>query len=472
MAGFSAFERLLADCRTNIHRFVREILRVKPTEQQDKLFELVQYETFAPVEQRKEGKGIFVASGQGTGKTLGTGCVAAFRTVQERGSLTLATAPTQRQVEDQWISEFERTIANSHPEFRPKWRIDKKKVTFAGMNKWGIITATSNRPENVAGYHQNNMTVIVDEAAGIERPIWQTLKGTLTQAHNLLLAIGNPRTRDTEFFDAFHKDIRLYHTLNWNAEESPNVNRAHIKKMEEEYGRDSDVFRVRVLGLFPNEDPNVVIRFEDLLHACRETKFIYHFQKQHPQEESVVRQFGIDLARFGSDESVIVARIGMAEVGKKYFSKCEPADVIAYAFDWQRQLGWEDDRTWFCVDAGGMGQGVMTLFRDSGKQWFEFHSQGKPFEPNTFKDGITEAYFNLRMLTRQRCLHLKEDQQTFSQLVNRQYRYDQGLFRLESKDEYLVRVGTEEYTSPDRADATALAFYPYASSGMTTLPIL
>ncbi|MEY5098843.1 MAG: hypothetical protein RJA36_1562, partial [Pseudomonadota bacterium] len=53
-----------------------------------------------------------------------------------------------------------------------------------------------------------------------------------------------------------------------------------------------------------------------------------------------------------------------------------------------------------------------------------------------------------------------------NQMVSRQYRYDQGVFRLESKDEFLKRVGTEEYTSPDRADAKALAFYPHACGGM------
>ncbi len=59
----------------------------------------------------------------------------------------------------------------------------------------------------------------------------------------------------------------------------------------------------------------------------------------------------------------------------------------------------------------------------------------------------------------------------FTQLVSRQYRYTDGKFRLESKDEFLKRVGTEEYSSPDRADAIAMAYYPYASDGMTSQPI-
>lgn len=468
--NFSPFALQLRECCKNIHRFSREMCRFFPTDQQAELFEKVQFETFAPLDQTK--KGIFCASGQGPGKTAATAVAALFRAFQVRDSMVLVTSPTRRQVEDIWISELRRRVGAAPLEFQRMLDIKKTSVTIQGREKWGIITATSNRPENVQGYHENNLTVIVDEASGIGRSIWQTLKGTLTQPNNLLIGIGNPNERDTEFFDAFNKDAGLYHLMNWSSEDSPNVDKKHIQRMEEEYGRDSDVFRVRVLGLFPRESPNVVIRYEDLLFACRQMPFLVAFQNQVPQEGKNVRQFGIDLARFGSDESSISVRYNSAEVGTKNFSKREPSEVIAYAFNWQRELGWHDEETWYCVDAGGMGQGVMHMFYEANKQLFEFHSQGKPFEPATYFDAITEAYFHLRRLTRGQTVHLKEDQMSFSQLVSRQYRYDKGLFRLESKDEYLKRVGTDEYTSPDRADAKALAFYPYASSGMNTLPIV
>lgn len=444
-----------------------------PTWQQEELFEKVQFETFAPIENTK--KGIFVSSGQGPGKTAATCVAAAFRMLQRPKSLVLVTSPTKRQVDDIWMSEFGRRIAKAPFELQRMLTINKTSVVVEGVDKWGIITATSNRPENVQGYHEDNLTVLVDEASGVARPIWHTLKGTLTQPGNLLIGIGNPNDRDTEFFDAFNKDSDLYHLLIWNAEESPNVDKKHIEKMAAEFGRDSDTYRVRVLGLFPRESPDVVIRYEDLLYACRKQKFQDLFAKAHPIEGSVRRQFGIDLARFGSDESVVVARMGLAEVGKRWYSKCEPAEVIRATFEWQRELGWNDGQTIYCVDAGGMGQGTMHLFYDAGKQVFEFHSQGTPFESGKFKHAITEAYWNLRYLTRNQQIFIREDNQTFQQMVTRRYRYQdvggRNLLRLETKDEFMVRVGREEYTSPDRADATALAFYPYAgASGFVIAP--
>lgn len=462
----SRFLRELDKSLGDIHKFSRDILRFKPTKQQAQLLDLVQFETFAPVSERL--KGIAVKSGQGPGKTAICTVAGLFRLLQSPGRLVLVTAPTRRQVEDIWVAELNRRVSGGQSGLQQLLDIQKQKIRVKGFKKWEIATATSVKPENVQGYHDPALTVIVEEASGIERKIWGTLKGTITGAENLLIAIGNPNDRDTEFFDMFNKDKQLYHRLTWNAEESPNVDKKHIERMAREYGRDSDVYRVRVLGEFPTESPNVVIRYEDLLYACREMLFLKAMMSQTPYDGGPRKQFGIDLARFGGDESVIVPRYNSAMVGMRQFSKREPADVIRHAFEWQRELGWDDSSTVYCIDAGGMGQGVLHMFYENNKRVFEFHSNGTPSEPQVYKDRITEAYFHLRLLSREHLLHLKEDQNTFHQLVSRQYRYDQGLFRLESKDEFLKRVGTEEYTSPDRADAVALAFYPHACGGIDT----
>lgn len=464
--NLSPFTKKLQDVSKSIFRFSREIMNFEPTKQQAQLLEKVQFETFAPLEQIK--KGIFVASGQGPGKTSATAVCAAFRLIQVKDSLVVVTSPTAVQCQDIWIGEFRRRIGKSVPEFQRLFDISNRKVSYCGRDSWGIRTRTASREANAQGYHETNMTVIADEASGIPRSIWQVFKGTLTQPGNLLIGVGNPNDRDTEFFDAFNKDAHLYHTLVWSSEDSPNVDKSHIKKMEAEYGRESDAFRVRVLGQFPRESPNVVIRYEDVIHAFRKTSFLEFFMVRTMEERYDTRQFGIDLARFGSDESVICARINSATVGYRYFSKMEPADVLLNAMAWQKELGWPDAGTVYCVDAGGMGQGCMNELYRHRKRVFEFHSQGTPSNADMFHDAITEAYFQLKNLTRNKAIHMKEDNQLLAQLVNRQYKYDNdGKFRLESKDEYKDRKETEEYTSPDRADATALAFYPYAGGGVS-----
>lgn len=469
--AISRFNAAMKAAQSDIHKFCR-ILNFKPTNQQERLLQVVQDQTFCRQEHRK--KGIACKSGQGPGKTKFAVVAGQWRTLQAMNEQTVVTAPTMRQVKDVFMTELSKTVAKADPDYQKCLRIDTTKATFFGMKDWKIATATSTRPENIQGYHSAGMTIIVDEASGILRPIWQTIKGTTTGPENLIIAIGNPNDRDTEFFDMFGKDIANYSTHTWSAEDSPNVSRKHILDMEREYGRESDVFRVRVLGEFPRENPNAVIRYEDLLWACEQSSFATCFRLQAPTDDEQgkpTRQFGIDLARFGGDEGVIVARYNSAVVGQRVFVKKDPAEVIRAAFAWQRDLGWSDKDTRYCCDAGGMGQGSMHLFYENNKEVFEFHSQGTPFETQTFHDAISEAYWTLRRLTRGHHIHLKKDSTTFNQLVSRQYRFTDGKIRLESKDEFLIRVGTEEYSSPDRADAVAMAFYPYAGGGMRSLPV-
>lgn len=457
---FSKFESVYNRALSDIRVFAREIMGMSPTWQQDQLFDLVQYETFAPVHLLK--KGIAVKSGQGPGKSAATTVVALWRLLRRPGNMVLVTAPTMRQVEDVWIGRLQEWVSKAPVELQQLLDIQKKRVLVNDMQDWRILTATGVKADNVSGYHHPEMTVIADEASGIKRLIWSALKGTLTQERNLLVAIGNPNLRETEFFDMFNKDSHLYHTLTWDSRRSPNVDKRHIKKMADEFGEDSDVYRVRVMGEFPRESPNVVIRYEDLLRACRETAFLKAFQVEIPEDGGPRKQIGIDLARFGSDESVIVARYNCAMVALRRFSKTEPADVIENAFALQRSMGWANDSTIYCVDSDGLGQGVLSMLYRAGKQVHEFHSGGTANNPHMFKDAVSEGYFHLKKVSSKLPWHVKEDDQMFAQLTSRQYRYDNGKIRLESKDEYMLRVGMEEFTSPDRADATVLAFYPYA----------
>jgi len=455
------FQEKLRLAQADIHYYAREMLKIAPTWQQSELLDLVQFETYAPLELTK--KGVAVKSGQGPGKTTAAAIAASWRLIQRPNCFVLVTSPTRRQVEDIFISELQRLIARAPFEFQRMFDIQKSRVRVGGFPTWQMVTATAVRPENIQGYHEQDMTVVVDEASGIERRIWATIKGTLTQPGNLLIAIGNPNERDSEFFDMFNKDAPLYHLLTWNAEKSPNVDQKHVVRMAEEYGKESDTYRVRVLGEFPNESPNAVIRYEDLLFACRQQTFTSCYRNLPPGEKKPRRQIGIDLARFGSDESVVVFRYNSSMVKMLHFTKCEPADVIRTAFANQHELGWSNESVVYCVDAGGMGQGCMHLFRDAGRRWYEFNSGGTAHNSHVYHDQITEAYFHLRDMTRRKSMYLVENAQMFSQLTSRQYRYDNDdKFRLESKDEYMKRVGTEEYTSPDRADAVALAFYPHA----------
>lgn len=448
------FARRFKEACRNIFAYC-DLLNFKPTHQQGALFSAIQLEAELPPQKRL--KRFAVKSGQGPGKTAAAGVVGSWRCLRRHKGMSVVTAPTQRQVRDVYMAELARLFSKADPELQQLVQIDAYRMRVAETRDWEIKAVTSNKPENVQGYHQPNLTFIFDEASGIPRPIWEVVLNTLTNEDSLLLAIGNPNESDTAFHDCFYSSSDLWHTFTWNAEEAPHVDKNNLKRIEQEFGRDSDVYRVRVLGEFPRQDPTSIMSSEDLLACTKNRLDVCALEPWGSME----RAFGIDLARFGSDESVICVRRGRAMLKMEVFVKKEPAYVLQRAMVIQNDLGWPNEKCVYVVDASGPGQGAMYLLHEAKKRVLEFYSQGTPRNPRKFKDKISEAWFDVRDLVKERAGHLPKDRRTLHQLGNRKFMMKKGLIVIESKDEYKKRIGTDEATSPDRADGTILAFYPH-----------
>jgi phage terminase large subunit len=453
----SAFAAQYSKARANIFDFCK-LLSFSPTTQQSEALACVQMESELPPAKRK--KRIAVKSGQGPGKTTIAAIIAAWRTLRHRGALTIVTAPTQRQVRDIFMAELSRLLSRAHPELQRKLKVDNFKMVVVGEKDWGIKAVTSNDPKNVQGYHESNLTYVFDEASGIDAKIWETVSGTLTNENSLFLAIGNPNDVGTAFHACFTTSLEEWHTFTWNAEEAPHVDKANLRRLEREYGRDSDVYRVRVLGEFPKESASAIFSMDDLL-ACTKVRMDIA-ARQAWGDSTIQRAFGIDLARYGSDESVIVIRRGRAALAMHVFVKREPQWVLEEAMRLQGELGWANEDCVFIVDAGGVGQGALATLYSAKRRVFEFtfNSVANSAE---YKNRITEAWFELRKGVRERSISLIKNNRSLAQLSGRRYNTKKGVVAVEDKDEYKKRIGGEANVgeSPDRADATVLAFYPF-----------
>lgn len=460
-------EALYAPWRSDIRVFARQGLRIGadigldgPTWQQDELLELVQLESYLPPGRRR--KRIAVKSGQGTGKTAAAvGIVGLWRALRAPDALTILTAPSMKQC-GFGIMEVKRLLRDAHPALRSFVECYQTRVEVNGEPMWGIRTVTATKTQNLQGIHEKRLTFVVDEASGVARELIETIEGTLSNPDSLLVMIGNPNTTDCKFYDCFTVQRDLWHCLTWNAEDtardypqllSPSRNRA----LEFEYGRDSDVYRVRVLGEFPHQNPNSIMSLEDLV-ACTKTSIVgcAGITDLLP----CARAIGIDLARYGGDESVVVRRSGLAVVGLKHFFKRDPREVVDYAFKCQRDAGWRDDQCAYVVDAGGMGQGILHAFYEAGKRVVEFHNEGVAADSAMYSNQYSEAWWSFRNLARERIVHLPSDPRLLRQLSTREYYSDRkGRIKVETKDEWRARLSCDE--SPDRADAVAMAFYPH-----------
>ncbi len=394
-------------------------------------------------------------SGQGPGKTHVSVIVGAWRALRSPGK-SVVTAPTMRQCQDVWLSEAKKILYNANPLLREVFDIRAQKVELFGEREWAIFCITSTDEKRLQGFHDDGLTIIVEEASGVPRPIIEQFQGTLSNHDCLLFLIGNPNTRDCAFFDAFYSQRGDWQTYTLNAEETakyrPDIlDPRRNERLAEEYGRDSDTYRIRVLGEFPSADPNCVLAIEDL-DKCH-TYSMYNCALVN----SAYRSIAIDFARYGGDETVIYRRQGNAIVEQAIYSGIEPTEAVRRAFMMQRDAGWANGDCWYVVDASGMGQGALGLFYEANKQVFEFHNHALAYKAHEYANRITEAWFNFRDLIKEHKVYLPHDNRLIAQLAGRIYKHDsKDRIKVEPKEDYAKRL---EENSPDRAEACAMAFY-------------
>jgi len=116
-------------------------------------------------------------------------------------------------------------------------------------------TGKKENPEALAGVHSMSLVMLIaDEASGVEDAIFSASVGALTSPNWLMILISNP-TRLTGTFYKSHKMLNNgYQKLAFSGLESPVVNQSIVEKIVGEHWQDSDDYRIRVLGEFPEAD--------------------------------------------------------------------------------------------------------------------------------------------------------------------------------------------------------------------------
>ena len=130
------------------------------------------------------------------------------------------------------------------------------------MKNWFAFPKTATTKEGIAGQHADHLLVIADEASGIKDDILETLLGTITGEENKLLFISNPTRTSGVYYNAFHQNRAMFNCIHVNSENSIRVDRENIDMLAKSYGKDSNVYRVRVLGEFPSQEDDVFIPME------------------------------------------------------------------------------------------------------------------------------------------------------------------------------------------------------------------
>ncbi len=424
--------------------FVREILRVEPDNWQAEAL------TALATKPR-----VAIRSGHGVGKTaLESWCVLWFLFTRPFCKVP-CTAPTQQQLYNILWSEISKWLKRS-PLLSELFEWQKTKVVFkAAAERWLAIARTAARPENMAGFHDEHLLFVLDEASGIEDGIFEAVEGALTTSDAKLLICGNP-TKNSGFFKrAFFEDRDLYHTQKISSAQSGRVSNEYCRRLIKQYGEDSDVVRVRVLGEFPKIESDGLIALE-YVEAAMAREPVYF-------GEMVI---GVDVARFGDDETVFCARKGNAVVALEHYRKADLMTTCGRILHLLESLmkKFSVKSAQINVDDDGVGGGVTDRLREILNEKNisatvnGCHNGGKARDSH-FANWGSESYFALRDRFTAGEIMLPRDDELAAQLTTRKYSLNsRDQLILEPKAEYKKRYKR----SPDRADALVLAFAPTA----------
>ena len=440
--------RARALAQANPVAWVSAVLGFKPWSKQREILESV-----------RDNPRTAVRSCHGTGKTAIAARVVLWFMVAYPKSRVVTTAPIFDQVRYLLWPEIHKAIAAAPPGMFPR-PLDTR-LEFS--KDWFAVGLTSREPENFAGHHAPHLLFVGDEASGIPEDVYTAAEGFQTAEGGRVLLIGNPTQTSGTFYRAFHAERARWNCIHISAFDSPNltgeevsddvagalVSRQWVDEKKVQWGEDSPTYQIRVLGEFPTTADTQIMGLAAIEDAQR--------REVAPTEPAVV---SCDVARFGSDETVIAVRTGLrvriarAYVGRDLMQTCGLIGEVV------RNLRNQGATCRIVVDDAGLGGGVTDRLREIGYTVEAFNGGERSTEPDMYINRRSEAWFAFADFLPQ--LDLDPDPQLAADLVAPHYKHDSRSRRVvEPKDATKKRLGR----SPDRADAVLMAFAPAARMG-------
>lgn len=300
----------------------------------------------------------------------------------------------------------------------------------------------------LAGKHADNMMFIFDEASAIPDAVVDPIENTLTNFNNFIVTIFNPRKNQgwavkthTGHPDYTSKWIKA----RWSQEDCELITPDRIKESEEKYGgRNTDGFRVNVLGLPPiGGEAEVLIPFG----VIQETMY----REPLPLNESP-RFLGCDIAGGkGADGTTLTVRQGyqvfpLIRVGNMA-DTVEAEDAIMEAIE-------QYDIDAVFIDSVGVGSGVYDRVKRRFRNTFGVIAGGKATD-DKYGNIRDQLLWNLREWMMSGFACLPNDDELMTQMSDIGFSTDSGKIKVERKASMKKRLGG----SPDELESLYMTFY-------------
>ena len=414
---------------------------------------------------------VTVRSCETSGKTYDAAGIALCFLYNYQPSTVITTAPTNRQVEDVLWREIRVAFTNSRMPL--DGNLTRKQLELS--ENWFAVGFATDEPERMLGYHNANVLVIGDDAAGLSQDIYGAIENPLSAGNTHELLISNPTQAVGAFRDTFNSDlykkyrISAFDTPNlttfgitqediesgdwvkkWNGKELPYpqlISPAKVAERFKSWGKGSYLYVVFILGDFPEAGVNNLCRLSDI-------EFAMSRELERKEYDKALKITALDVARYGDDECAFAIRQGNKVL-----------DVITWG---QQDAGYTIGRTIRLIkehkpirtyiDVVGMGGPVLDILkREIGSEYkiVEFDAGADASDKERYLNRRAEGWWDFKTKLENGELDLPNNDKLKSQLADIRYTYTpRGLLQIESKEDAKSR-GSK---SPNEGDAIMMTF--------------
>ena len=405
-------------------------------------------------------------SGHGIGKGALTAWLIKFILDTRPFSKGVVTANTAPQLKTKTWAEVGKWHNISLTEHWFKYNAGRGNMSLAYKGHEAIWrcdaqTCRDEDSEAFQGLHAANSTAfyIFDEASGISKKIWSARAGGATDGEPMSFDFGNPTRNSGDFFENCEGINRhRYSVRKIDSRDVHITNKDLFREWEEDHGEDSDWFKVKVRGMFPSMGNLQFISSESVEAAMG--------RDAPPRDRADQLLIGVDVARFGNNETVIYPRIGydarsFAPTSRKgRYRDLDMVQVEGRIIETIHEFkGMGLEVAGLFIDEGGIGGGVVDHLRHYGYNPVGVNFGGRPTDNRTYRFKVDEIWGCMKADMGKLALPgagtpLGLDLRM--QLTQREFGYtiSGDKINLESKENMQERLGGEA-ASPDIADALA-----------------
>ena len=419
--------------------FVREVLGVEPDEWQ------VEFLNAVAAGNRK----ISIRSGHGIGKSTGGSWAMLWYLLTRYPVKVVVTAPTSAQLYDALFAELKRWVKELPDSVQQLLDVKQERIELKASPTEAFISARTSRaeqPEALQGVHSDNVMLVADEASGVPEQVFEAAAGSMSGHNAVTILFGNPVRSSGFFFDTHNRLKDEWWTKRVSCIDSPRVSEEYVNEMKSRYGEESNAFRIRVLGEFPRSDDDTIIPME-LLESAKDRDV-----SVNPDAPII---WGLDVARFGSDSSVLCKRQANIVIDTQRWRNLDLMQLTGAVVAQYEACEFKERPVEILVDSIGLGAGVVDRLRELKLPARGINVSESPAMGATYLNLRAELWHKLKAWLEKRDCKIPKDEDLIAELATVRYTFtSNGRIKIESKDD-IRRRGLK---SPDKADALCLTF--------------